>query len=204
MKFPEIKILNQQSLVLASFALVIGTGLWLLDTGTKSQISRNEELKLQQTLTDVLPTQWFDNNLKASAKTMLDTTVNVERTVYTATLNNQNSAAIISARAADGYAGNIDLMIGILMDGTISGVRVLQHQETPGLGDDIELRRSDWILSFNNASLNAPAQWSVKRDGGSFDQFTGATITPRAVVNAVQQTLQFFNTQKADIFASVK
>ena len=84
------------------------------------------------------------------------------------------------------------------------GVRVLSHQETPGLGDNIDMRRSDWILGFNGRSLIHPDEsgWKVKRDGGIFDQFTSATITPRAVVKAVHNTLLFFQQYRDEIFAN--
>lgn len=197
----KFKFLNQQSTVLACFALIIGSVLWLFDLATGPQITLNKQAQLTQSLAEVLAEKWADNDLPASKKIMLDADLNFERTIYTASRDNQPTAAIISARATDGYAGEIDLLVGILTDGSITGVRVLQHKETPGLGDDIERRKSDWILDFNGASLSAPAQWAVKRDGGSFDQFTGATITPRAVVRAVSQTLVFFNKNQTDIFS---
>ena len=85
--------------------------------------------------------------------------------------------------------------MGVKTDGTLSGVRIIDHKETPGLGDKVELKKSDWVLSFEGKSLSAPDidQWKVQKDGGDFDQFTGATITPRAVVNAVKNTLLFHN-----------
>jgi electron transport complex protein RnfG len=103
-------------------------------------------------------------------------------------------AIIVPGIAADGYSGDIKLITGIYMDGTVAGVRVLSHSETPGLGDKIELRKSSWINSFKGTSLNdpKPARWSVKKDGGDFDQFTGATITPRAVVTHVKRALDYF------------
>lgn len=196
----RLTILNRQSVVLACFALAIGCALWIFDTATRSQIAQNKQTQLAGALAEVLPQEWTDNNLAATRKTIFDINQNLQRTIYTATVNNEHTAAIVSAHAPDGYAGDIELLVGILMDGSITGVRVLQHQETPGLGDDIELRRSDWILDFNGASLTTPVQWDVKRDGGSFDQFTGATITPRAVVHAVRQTLVFFKNNQSDIF----
>ncbi|MDD1826288.1 RnfABCDGE type electron transport complex subunit G [Photobacterium sp. ZSDE20] len=89
-----------------------------------------------------------------------------------------------------GYGGKMDLMVGTDSQGVIQGVRVLQHSETPGLGDKIELSKSDWILSFNQRSLMNTERWKVKKEGGEFDQFSGATITPRAVVNGVHHMLQ--------------
>lgn len=196
------KFLNRQSVVLACFALAIGSALWLFDLTTSTKISLNKQTQLTQSLAEVLAEKWVTNDLPASRKTLFDAELQFERTIYTASIDKQPTAAIISARATDGYAGDIDLLVGILMDGSITGVRVLQHQETPGLGDDIELRKSNWILDFNGTSLTAPIPWAVKRDGGSFDQFTGATITPRAVVRAVNQTLVFFHNYQSAIFST--
>ena len=108
-----------------------------------------------------------------------------------ATLGGQPSAVILQATAPDGYSGSIFLLIGVLADGRLAGVRVIGHKETPGLGDKIELAKSPWIRSFDGTSLSDPdeAGWAVKKDGGQFDQFAGATITPRAVVKAVHKAL---------------
>ena len=87
---------------------------------------------------------------------------------------------------------------------TVIGMKVLANKETPGLGDKIDERKSDWVLGFNGKSLDNPpaGRWKVKRDGGDFDQFTGATITPRAIVSAVQQTLAYFQQQRDELFKS--
>ena len=104
---------------------------------------------------------------------------------------------------ANGYAGEIELILGVDSDGRILGVRVLSHAETPGLGDRIEASKSDWILGFNGRSLEntTSRQWHVKRDGGDFDQFTGATITPRGVVRAVHEGLDFFRQHRGELLA---
>jgi electron transport complex protein RnfG len=109
---------------------------------------------------------------------------------------------VIETIAPNGYSGNIYILVGVLPNGHISGVRVLKHRETPGLGDKIELRKADWILSFNGKNLTEDnaERWAVKRDRGEFDQFTGATITPRAVVGAVRNTLHFVNQQGAALY----
>ena len=108
------------------------------------------------------------------------------------TINGANRMGqIIRTRTKQGYNGEISLWVGIDDRGTITGVRVIDHRETPGLGDPISLDVSDWVLGFNGKSLTSPANqfWKVKKDGGEFDQFTGATITPRAIVSAVHDTL---------------
>src|SRR5690606_2439126 len=125
--------------------------------------------------------------------------LSVPRQAYLALLQNVPSGVILPVETAQGYSGTIVLLIGITADGSISGVRTLSHAETPGLGDKIELRVSPWILGFNNRSLGNTdaALWGVKKDGGEFDQFVGATITPRAVVAAVYQALRFFEVNQA-------
>ncbi|MFW6258054.1 MAG: RnfABCDGE type electron transport complex subunit G, partial [Halochromatium sp.] len=113
-------------------------------------------------------------------------------------------ALILEPIVPDGYAGPIKLLVSVLRDGTLGGVRVIEHHETPGLGDKIEERKDDWIVEqFEGRSLGEPPleQWKVKRDGGVFDQFTGATITPRSVVNAVKGTLLFVQRHGETLYA---
>ncbi len=121
--------------------------------------------------------------------------------IYRARKNNQPAGAIFQVVARNAYSGHITLLMAVFPDGQVSGVRVLQHRETPGLGDKIEERKDNWILSFNGKRLNIPPKehgdpvddprWAVKKDGGVFDQFTGATVTPRAVVAAIKKALLF-------------
>ena len=172
---------------------------------TKQRIAENERLALLDKLQSVVPPERYDNNL-------LDDTVQVGDpellgtarpvNVYRARKDGEPVAAILTPVAPDGYGGPIRLIVGVNADGSVAGVRVLSHRETPGLGDLIEESRSDWILGFNGKSLgNPPAEkWKVKRDGGVFDQFTGATITPRAVVTAVRNTLEYFQNHRDTLF----
>ncbi len=128
-------------------------------------------------------------------------------TIYRARLDNQPAGVIFQLVATNGYSSHITLLMGVLPNGTVSGVRVLNHRETPGLGDKIEEQKDDWILSFtgrslqvstaNNQLIASDPRWAVKKDGGEFDQFTGATITPRAVVAAVKKALLFVH-QRGD------
>jgi electron transport complex protein RnfG len=122
--------------------------------------------------------------------------------VYRARMDDKPVAALMIVTAPDGYNGDIKILIAIDVSGVILGVRVISHRETPGLGDPIEIERSDWILSFNDKSLINPRDegWAVRRDGGEFDQFTGATITPRAVVKAVHNTLLYFEANNKVLF----
>ena len=115
---------------------------------------------------------------------------------------NQPVALAMEPVAPDGYGGAIKLLVAIAYDGSVLGVRVVNHQETPGLGDAIEIAKSKWVTEFNGRSLsNLDAKaWHVKKDGGTFDQFTGATITPRAVVKAVYHCLEYFKTNRDKLF----
>ena len=122
--------------------------------------------------------------------------------IYRARLDNKPAGLVIETIAPNGYSGNIYLLVGVLANGEVSGVRVLSHRETPGLGDKIELRKDNWILSFDGRRLTEDnsRRWAVKRDRGEFDQFTGATITPRAIVGAVRNTLDYVNQQGAQLY----
>ena len=172
---------------------------------THDKIAESEREALLRNLHSVVNEQYYDNDLfndyitMTSAK-LLGTTDPVP--VFRARKQGRPVAAIFTPIAPNGYSGAIKLIVGINYDGTLSGVRVLEHHETPGLGDAIEERRSHWIFQFDGKSLNNPDDkaWKVKRDGGQFDQITGATITPRAVVKAVHNTLLFFNDNKEQIF----
>jgi len=107
--------------------------------------------------------------------------------------NGKTIALIIPATAHDGYSGDISMIVGVNRDGTVAGVRILKHKETPGLGDKIDVKKNQWILNFDGKSLTVPVieDWKVKKDGGAFDQFAGATITPRAVVGQIKRVLEF-------------
>jgi electron transport complex protein RnfG len=123
--------------------------------------------------------------------------------VHRARLQGRPVAVIMAVVAPDGYSGPIELLVGIGPDGRLLGVRVTRHKETPGLGDFIEVRKSDWIERFAGRSLQSPTadRWQVRRDGGDLDQFTGATVTPRAVVTAVARTLQAFERHREALLA---
>lgn len=190
--------ISKNSLLLAVFALVAAGGLALTNESTKERIQKAERAAQQKALFEIVPRSRHDNDL------LLDTVPVPENAwhllglkkggdIHIARQNGQVVAMIIPAVAPDGYSGDIRMIVGINRDGSVAGVRVLAHNETPGLGDKVDLKKSDWILSFNGKSLAAPApaDWAVKKDGGDFDQFTGATITPRAVVNQVRRVLEF-------------
>jgi len=193
------------ALILGLFA-VTGTGLVALtQAGTAKRIAENERQSLLNNLHQVLPKELHDNDLYSDSIEVTSPLLGSSRpvAVYRARKAGQPVAAIIASMSPIGYGGPIKLLVGIRYDGTISGVRVLSHKETPGLGDRIETEKSDWILGFNDLSLNKPKEnrWKVKKDGGVFDQFTGATITPRSVVNTVLNTLRYYRQNRKMLFA---
>lgn len=193
-------LIGRHGLVLATFALFCTFLVSLTFNLTKNKIAEQEALARLVQVQQVLPQSLYDNNLLASCVqiTAPDYLGNDKpHTVYIAKKLGEISGYAIETTAPDGYSGNIDLIVGVTTQGDIMGVRVLSHQETPGLGDKIELRKSPWILSFNLHSLRSLSEtsWSVKKDGGVFDAFTGATITPRAVVKRVYHTLRLLDEQ---------
>lgn len=175
---------------------------------TEDDIIYNEKLTLLRKLNNIIPAASYDNDL------LLDTIVIEANSLlgtketslaYRARKNKQNIAVVYSSIAPNGYNGPIHLLVGVRADGKLAGVRVVKHRETPGLGDVVSLTHSDWILSFDNRSLSEPDEkgWKVKRDGGIFDQFTGATITPRAVVKAIHNALLYFDQNQDSLFKAV-
>lgn len=173
---------------------------------TRDKIADSERSALLRSLHSVVKPERHDNDvfsdvIEVTSREYLGSHKPVP--VYRARNNGKPVAAIITPVAPNGYNGNIKLIIGINLDGSLSGVRVLSHRETPGLGDAIEERRSDWIFSFDGLSLDNPDPkgWKVKRDGGQFDQMTGATITPRAIVDAVHKALLYFADHRDTLFA---
>ncbi len=191
--------ISKNSLLLGLFALVTAAILAGTQAGTADRIAAAEREAAQKALLEIVPLDRHNNDL------LVDTQMIAPQywdalglksggKIHIARDNGEAVAAIIPAVAPDGYSGDIKLIIGINADGSLAGVRALTHNETPGLGDKVELKKSDWILGFDHKSLTNPvlSGWAVKKDGGEFDQFTGATITPRAVVNQVKRTLEFF------------
>ena len=191
--------------LLALFAIV-GTGLVALTAaGTAERIAANERATLMRTLHELVDPDRHDNDPAEDVALVRDREAlgsDQPLPVYRLRQDGEPVAAVMSVVAPDGYGGPIRLLVAVEFDGTVAGVRVVSHAETPGLGDDIEARRSDWIRSFEGRRLGDPPQeqWTVRRDGGQFDQFTGATITPRAVVNAVARALNWYEENRATVF----
>ncbi len=198
-----LKAIRKNGLTLALFACA-STGLVAITNAlTEDQIDHQQQLQLRSILRQVIPQSIHDNDLTQSCTLVSDPMLGTSQAmpVYIATQNGEPSALAIESIAPDGYNGAIKLITGILADGTISGTRVLSHAETPGLGDKIDLRITDWILSFTGKTVTKDNQdsWKVRKDGGQFDQFTGATITPRAVVKAVKKTVQYVKANQQSI-----
>ncbi|SBS60123.1 electron transport complex subunit RsxG [Vibrio atlanticus] len=200
-----LNAIKKNGLVLAIFACV-STGLVAVTHYlTKDQIKQQEQAQLLSVLNQVIPHDLHENELFSACTLVQAEELGTEQAMpaYIAKLNGEPSAIAIEAIAPDGYNGAIKVIVGMKIDGTILGTRVLSHQETPGLGDKIDLRVSDWILSFagkqvTNSNLD---RWKVRKDGGDFDQFTGATITPRAVVKSVKQAVQYVNQNNQALLA---
>ncbi|WP_159738201.1 electron transport complex subunit RsxG [Vibrio atypicus] len=200
-----LNAIRKNGAVLAIFACASTGVVALTHYLTKDQIQQQEQAQLLSVLNQVIPHDLHDNDLYQACTLITDPSLGTDKPmpVYMATLNDQPSALAIEAIAPDGYNGAIKLIVGIKQDGTVLGSRILSHQETPGLGDKIDLRVTDWILGFNGKTLTEENQstWKVRKDGGQFDQFTGATITPRAVVKAVRNTVQYVNDHRTDILS---
>ena len=192
-------------LMLAVFAIVATSLVTLTEENTHDKILDNERQTLLNAINVLVDHNDYNNDILADTLILggnkqLGTK---ESTIaYRARMNSTPVAVILTAIAPDGYNGNIKLLVGINYDGSLAGVRVISHKETPGLGDKINERKADWILQFKNLSLQNPeySKWKVKKDGGHFDQFTGATITPRAIVTAVKKVLQYFDQRRDALF----
>lgn len=199
--------ISRSALSLGLIALASAALLTWVHSLTESRIAEQERQDLLRQLQQVVPKDRFDNAMHEDFITVRHEAAfpgGQEVQVYRARRDGAPVAVAMKLRANDGYNGRIDLLVGIYEDSRISGVRVLSHRETPGLGDAIDIERSDWILTFEGKSLEQPGPdgWAVKRDGGVFDQFTGATITPRAVVDAVHRALQFFESNHDRLFSA--
>lgn len=201
--------IGSNAAILALFALVTAGTLAVTQITTREPIERAIREASAKALLEIIPLDRHSND-------MLVDTYPIPRQYWSrlglkdggdinlAREEGRISAVIIPTVAPDGYGGPINLLVGVNRDGTVAGVRVTSHSETPGLGDKIEVKKSDWILGFNGKSLGNPprGQWKVQKDGGAFDQFSGATITPRAVVTQVREVLDFVAEHRKEIFSA--
>lgn len=201
--------MNNKSILIASFILgafaVLGVGLVSATyEATKERIAYNERLSLLRKLQAIVPADTVDNDMISDRITVHNPELlgSDSTYIYRGRKDGVPVAAVLTTIVPDGYSGPIKLLVAVRKDGSLGGVRVVSHKETPGLGDKIEEERSDWIYGFQDKSLENPPldQWNVKRDGGHFDQFTGATITPRSIVKSVKNVLLFVQHQGAVIY----
>jgi Na+-translocating ferredoxin:NAD+ oxidoreductase subunit G len=194
------------ALTLTIAAAVAVGAVALVHDIAEPRIAANERAQRVARLAAVLGTARYDNDLLGDVILVRDPErlgTDDRVPIHRARLDGRPVAALIETVAPGGYAGAIRLLVAVGADGRLLGVRVLAHKETPGLGDAIDERKSDWILSFTGRSLGdpAPGRWKVRKDGGDFDQFTGATVTPRAVVGAIQDALLYYQSHRQQIFA---
>jgi len=191
-----IRVVSKNALALGAVAIFCVAVLSVVNQLTAPRISEQKLANKMAILAEVLPGVEINQALLHDCVMVTDEELlgrSEAQTMYRWRKDNELAAYVIAATAPAGYSGNIDLIVAIDPNGTVLGTRVLSHQETPGLGDKIESRRSPWIHSFSGKSVTEDnaQQWAVRKDGGNFDQFTGATITPRAVVNAVRNAVLF-------------
>lgn len=201
------KMISRNGLILALFAIVcvglISTTYFI----TRDKIASEVETALIKTLNQLVDKSKYDNDVYADC-TIIENAelLGSENTLkaYRMRKSGKPVAVTLESIAPNGYSGKISMVVGIYNNGSLAGVRVIQHNETPGLGDKIEINKSNWIESFNGKSLVSPkiANWKVKKDGGEFDAFTGATITPRAVVGQVANTLKYFQENTDWLFSA--
>jgi Na+-translocating ferredoxin:NAD+ oxidoreductase subunit G len=189
---------------LSIFAIVTAGLIAITQLSTAKNIELAQKRARARALLEIVPANEHDND-------MLESTINLDPDPLLGNADNTEAflakrgttpvAVILPFTTPDGYTGDIKAIVGIRPDGTIKGVRITGHKETPGLGDKIELRKSPWILGFNDKSLQKPdtAGWKVRKDGGEFDQLTGATITPRAVVSGIRKALEYFQIHRQQL-----
>ena len=191
--------LAYQPLSLGVIALITSLCLAIGNQMTRAAVLDAEQHDLQSSLQEVLPPGYADNDLLKDTVALTGADGKTV-TVYRARKNGVVNGAVFQT-SARGYAGDVVVLIGVDANGTMLAARVIKHQETPGLGDKIDIAKTRWIESFNGKSLIEPPaeKWAVKKDGGVFDQFSGATVTPRAVVKAVRQGLEFYAGHRAEI-----
>ncbi|GAB3481968.1 electron transport complex subunit RsxG [Marinomonas epiphytica] len=201
-----ISSIRRNSIGLGIFAILTAGLIALTQVLTAKTIKDNIIQAQIAAFNEILPADRYDNDLTQDSAwlepdPLLGSTEAIK--IHLARQQGAVEAVIFETVAPSGYNGNLYLLVAIDKNGTVTGSRVISHKETPGLGDKVDLKKSDWILSFANTSLDNPtlAGWGVKKDGGEFDQFTGATITPRAVVRAVKNTLIYFEEHKEALLA---
>jgi Na+-translocating ferredoxin:NAD+ oxidoreductase subunit G len=202
----------QQSMLRAGiglglFAILTAGAIALTQTATDERIATQIKASQLRSLAQIVPADLHDNDLIADSFTLAANPtlgLSADAEAFIARKDSYVTALILPVVATEGYTGPIRLVMGITPEGKIQGVRVIEHKETPGLGDKIEVRKGNWILGFDGKSLQEPdaTGWKVKKDGGQFDQMTGATITPRAIVKSIHTALTFFDRHREQLLSA--
>ncbi|WP_372883153.1 electron transport complex subunit RsxG [Psychromonas sp.] len=197
--------ISRNALLLSAFAIICTASVALVSELAQPKIAQQEQNALLKTLNQLIPVDQYDNDIVASCFTVADPHLlgsTQPQQVFIAKKDNHPVALMLETTTMSGYAGQINLLVGIYENGQTAGVRVIHHSETPGLGDKVQTNKSDWIYAFNDKSYQETqkSRWDVKKNGGDFDAFTGATITPRAVIFAVKDALIYFKNNKNELF----
>lgn len=196
--------IRRSAIGLGLFAVFTGGTIAITQALTAERIQQQVARAEARALYEIIPESRHNNDmlndtvlLPADERYRFPQPVNA----WVARMDNNAVGLILPVVAPDGYSGNIQILVGASLSGEVLGVRVTGHKETPGLGDKVELKKSDWVLDFNGRSLDNPAPegWTVAKNGGVFDQFTGATITPKAVTGAVRNALLYLRAHEADV-----
>ncbi|WP_192022616.1 electron transport complex subunit RsxG [Shewanella sp. WPAGA9] len=202
-----LKIISKNGLLLGLFALCCTGLVASVNFLTKDTIIEQQRKQLVSVLEQIIPNSMHNNQLTDDCILVANAEylgTDEPLPVYIAKMDQQPVALAIEAVAPDGYNGDIKIILGISNDNELLGVRTLTHQETPGLGDKIELRKSDWVLGFSGMTYDSNSKpMAVKKDGGDIDQFTGATITPRAYVGAINKALEFVEQHRDELLSTV-
>ena len=194
----------RNSLILGVFAICTVGVIAFIQQATSERIAMEQQRMQMRALNEILPDDQHDNDLLEDGFSIADRSLlrlPEPAPAWRARRQGEVVAVILPAVTMDGYSGRIDLLVGIRANGELAGVRITNHRETPGLGDKFEVGKGQWIFSFEGKSLSMPAPegWAVRKDGGEFDQFVGATITPRAVVRAVRNALLYFQQNRDEL-----
>ena len=203
---PLLRSVFKSAGILLAYAIVGTSILAYVYSITHTAIEHNEADARRRLVAQTLLPNSYNNDLLSNQLSLpVEPLLGTDRAslAWQARLNNTPVAVVLEATAPDGYSGKIELLVGVTADGKLSGVRVVSHHETPGLGDYIDVEKSQWIHIFDGKSLNNPPDsgWKVRKDGGQFDYMAGATITPRAVIKAVHHALQYVSQHHAALFA---
>jgi electron transport complex protein RnfG len=193
-------------LTLALIAAICTALVGVTYQATSERIAANEKALLEQSLQPALSGIFYDSGVSESRLVIEpphELPGNGPAIIYRVFAEETPVAALFAVTARDGFSGPIRILLGVEADGRVTGLRILQHRETPGLGDKIEPQRSDWVFQFEGRSLEdpLPAGWAIRVDGGEFDQLTGASVTPRAIIKAMRDTLLYFESHRDEIFS---